>query len=100
MDAELLGGLAGIILSLAFAYIPGIRNRYDPLPNATKQAIMGALIVVAALGTFGASCAGIVDVGLTCDKAGAIGLLGVMFSTLIGNQAMFPLTKRDKSADD
>lgn len=96
ISADLLSWVVAIGLSLAFSYIPGLQGWYDPLPNAKKQAIMGLLVIVAAAGVFGLSCAGIADVGLTCDKAGAVGLVVFVIEALVVNQAAHRMTKREK----
>ena len=93
MSVELLASIAGIVLTLAFSYIPGLSDRFDPLPATTKQAIMGGLLIVVALGAFGLSCGGIVA-SVTCDKSGALGLLQTMIAALVANQGVYKLTKR------
>jgi len=118
MDAKTLGGLVGVGLSLAFAYTPGLKDWYSQVGrrdagrdigfggeendkrNASyKQMIMGILIVAFGAVVFGLSCAGIVDFGITCDQAGAVGLAGVIGTTLVLNQAAYPLIKpRKKTA--
>ena len=93
MTAELLASIAGIFLTLAFSYIPGLSNWFDPLPPTNKQAIMGGLLIVIALGAFGLACGNIV-LAVTCDKAGALGLLQTLIAALVANQAAYKLTRR------
>ncbi|MCK4958001.1 MAG: hypothetical protein KAT00_01340 [Planctomycetes bacterium] len=94
MNAELLASVAGIVLSLSFSYIPGIKGRFEELESNVKQAVMGGLLLGVALAVFGLSCGEIVDIGITCDKAGALGLLNVLVSALIANQSIYLITKR------
>ena len=93
MTAELLASIAGIVLSLACSYLPGLSTRFDKLPPQYKQLVMGGLLMVVAVAVFGMSCGGIVA-AVVCDKAGAVGLLKVLIAALIANQSAFLLTKR------
>ena len=93
MSDDLLASIAAIVLSLAFSYIPGLSDWFDPLPATKKQAIMGVLLVLVASGVFGLSCGGIVST-VTCDKQGALGLLQVLITALVANQGVYRLTRR------
>lgn len=91
MSADTLSQIVGIVLSLAFAYIPGVKDWYDLRSKTEKAAIMAGLLVVVALGIFGASCGQLVSVGITCDKAGAVGLVQILIMALIANQSAYVL---------
>lgn len=95
LDAVLLAQLAGGLLSLLFTYIPPLFRWYDPLPKETKQAIMGAAIVVVGLAMFGLACGGI-DVGfaVVCTQAGLLGVVKVILAALVTNQAVYLLTRK------
>jgi len=92
MTADQLASVAGIILSLCFSYIPGVRQWHDKQTPEIKRLIMAACLFVVAAGAFGLSCGGIVNY-VTCDKAGAVGLVSAFISALIANQAAFLITK-------
>jgi hypothetical protein len=94
MNAELLASIAGIVFSLAFSYIPGLKDKFDDLTAGYKQLTMGITLLVVSLAVFGLSCAGLVDVGVTCDQAGAMGLVSVFIAALIANQSTYLITKR------
>ncbi len=96
MTPELLSGIVGILISLALSYIPGLRQRWDALAGDTKRAIIGALLVVTALAVYGLSCAGWVNVGLTCDRAGLMAVLENLIATLIANQSAYVLTHKER----
>ena len=93
MDAELLASVSGILLSLLFSYVPGVKDWFESLTAANKQALMGILLLVVAAATFGLSCAGLVDIGVVCDKDGALGLVSVLIAALIANQSTYLITK-------
>lgn len=90
MTPEQLGAIAGVILSLALAYIPWLKRQYDPLPAEKKAAIMGGLLVLSALGIFGLGCLNVI-VLVACTVQGALDLLAVLIAALMANQASFLL---------
>ncbi len=90
MTTEQLGSIAGIILSLAVAYIPKLREWYAAKDAQGKAQTMGILLVVSALGVFGLSCASVFSL-VACTVAGAKELLGVLIAALVANQASFLL---------
>ena len=93
MSGERLASIAGIVLSLVFSYIPGVKDWFDKLAPSMKQAVMGGLLIVTALVIFGLSCAGL-DIGVVCSADGAVGFLWVLIAALIGNQSMYLITKK------
>lgn len=92
-----LTAAAGILLSLAFSYIPRLNTWYAAKTPETKRAIMLGLIVVIGLATFGIACAGwAADFGIrtTCDRAGAIGLIQAVVVAAVANQTAFMVSPR------
>lgn len=93
MSAEQLAAIAGVILSLALAYLPKVKDWYDAKDGATKAQIMGALLVVSALGVFGLSCANLYPL-VACTVQGAKDLLSILIVALMANQASFLMLVR------
>lgn len=91
VTGEVLSAIAGIILSLALSYIPGLRDWFQALPSDTKRAIVGALLVVVTVGIFLAGCAGWIQ-GVGCDQDRALDLVGMLISALVANQAIYSIT--------
>lgn len=113
MTSEILSGLAGWALSLAFAYIPGLRvwfygDENDAArPGLTpdqRRAAMGVLLILVAGAVFGLSCAGVtVDpfnspllsdapaAAGACGRAGALDLVSNLLWALVANQALYPI---------
>ena len=94
MTAELLASIVAIVLSLLFSYIPGVKEWFDKLSKSRKQTVMGVLLIVVAATAFGLSCGSVIDVGITCDKAGVLGLVGTLIAALIANQSIYSITKK------
>jgi hypothetical protein len=55
---------------------------------------MLVLLVLSAAGAFGLSCWGIFDLGISCDQAGALGLVRSLVAATVANQATFLLSPR------
>jgi len=94
MTVEQLSHIAGILLSLAIAYIPGIADWYAKKDTRSKAGIMALLLIVVSVGIFALACAHLVaniGLGVTCDKASAIQLVQILIAALIANQAAFLL---------
>ena len=93
MSAELLSSVAGIVLSLMFSYIPGIKSWFENLENMYKQSIMGILLFLVAVAVYGLSCLG-VGSWVACTKEGGLGLLNIFIYALIANQSAYLITKK------
>lgn len=91
MSETTLASLAGILLSLAFSYIPGLRDKYATLsPDYKRLVMLGALLFVS-IGVFAAGCLGY-SAKVSCDMAGAQVLLGLFITAAIANQGAYMLT--------
>lgn len=106
MDAETLAGLAGALLSLLFAYVPGLSGWYsrlgegqaDEAGGVYRRLVMLAALVIAALGSYGLACLGAGEyfgLGLVCDRAGLAGLARALVLALAANQATYVLAVRN-----
>jgi len=91
MSASELSALAGVLLSLAFSYLPGISDGYDKLPSTHKRLVMAVLLLVVSIGAYGLSCANVIN-NVSCTQPGAIALVDAFIAALVANQAMFLLS--------
>ena len=98
MTAEQLSSIAGIVLSLIFTYIPGLRDRWDVLDGGVKQMFMGLMLILVAIGAFLLSCANVIT-GMVCDQEGAIGLLWTLIAALVANQSTYLITRKRTNTD-
>lgn len=92
MTAEQLSQYAGVVLSLALAYIPKLSDWYDTKSPKEKAGIMALLLAVVALVVYGLSCAGLaaqLGLNVVCDQEGAIALVQIFITALIANQVTF-----------
>lgn len=93
MTSEQLAAIVGVVLSLAFSYVPGVNDWFEGLASAYKRAVMGGLLVAAAVAIFALAC-GNFEVGVTCSEAGAIEFVKVLIAALVANQSVYPITKK------
>ena len=88
MSSQLLAGIAGIVLSLLFEYLPGLHDWYNALTDIKQKLIMLAALLVSAAGIFALACLGRYDL-VTCDVAGVWMLLEYFVLAVIANQATY-----------
>jgi hypothetical protein len=99
ISAEELCMAAGVLLSLAFSYVPGLNERFALLSATHKRLVMLALLVLLAAGVFALSClqAPLNLASVSCDQGGAWGLLRVLVLAVIANQSAYALSPRVSS---
>lgn len=89
MTAEQIAAIAGAILSLAFSYIPGIRQKYEAPSAEVKRLVMLGLLVLAVAGIFALACSRFganLRVSVSCDEPGMIGLFWSLVLAVMANQ--------------
>ena len=93
MENNLLVMIAGVVLSLAFGYVPGLREWYAALDGVRKAQVMAGVLLVAAGGVFAAACYSPWQLA-TCDEAGFWQLVELFIAALIANQATYQIAVR------
>ena len=92
LSSEMLVSIAGVVLSLLFSYIPGLRTWYAGLVAEVKQLIMLGLIVLVSGAVFALGCYDILSTGIACDRYGVISLVWMIVLGLTSNQAAYMIT--------
>ena len=93
--STLLASIAGILLSLAFAYVPGLSDWYANQTAQIKSLVMLLALVGAAFGSYAAACWQLFDIpGLTCDDGGARVLVSAFIMALAANQSTYLATRK------
>ena len=92
ISSEIIVGAAGVILSLLFSYIPGLRTWYAALITETKQLIMLGLLILVTGAIFALGCYDILSTGIACDKYGIIALVQMLIVAIVSNQAAYMIT--------
>lgn len=91
LTETVLASIAGILLSLAFSYFPGLSDWFARQDANKKRLVVLTSLVVAAVAVFVLSCASLA-IYVSCDKAGAWTLVGLLFNAIVANQATYLLT--------
>lgn len=105
MSIELLSLIAGALLSLAFSYVPGLKEKWQPLSEEHKRAYMALMLLVTAAALLGLSCAGWLEqlwpgLGISCSQEGALALVRIFIMAMVSNQATFRLSKPAAKPDE
>jgi len=99
MTGTYLAAIVGSLLSLLFSYFPKLKDWYAKLDGYGKRFVMLLLLILVAAAVFGISCAhlgDIIQVEITCDTAGAWGLVRAVIAALAANQATFLISPKSK----
>lgn len=96
MTSEALSLVAGLILSLIFTYLPGIRESWAELEASKKQQYMAILLVVVAVGATVLSCFNVI-VAITCTQNDIVTFfMRVVVNAVLAlsaNQSVYQITK-------
>ena len=98
MENNMLATLAGVLLSLAFGYVPGLRDWYGAQDGIRKAQVMAAALLLAGAGVYVTSCY-TPFTAVTCDEAGFWELVEMFIAALIANQATFLIAVAPKAQD-
>lgn len=95
MTSDQLSAAAGVALSLAFSYVPGLREWFAGLDGVRKRLFMAAMLLAVAGIVFGVSCAGVLyNSNLPCEKRTALDLVWAFVAALIANQSAFLISPK------
>ena len=97
---ELISSIAGVLLSLAFSYIPGAKDWFAKLSGEYKRLVMLGSLLLASAAVMLLACTGwAADLGIniTCDRPGLVQLLTAFLAAFVSNQATFQITPKSKS---
>ena len=93
MSTEQISLIVGVLLSLVFSYVPGIKDEFNKLVPNQKRVVMLVLLMIVPLGAFGLSCAGRGDF-YVCDYDGLWAVLESFILAAIANQGAYALTPK------
>lgn len=89
--AVLISAAAGFLLSLAFAYVPKLKDWYSSLDSTSRAFVMMISLLLVSIGVFASTCLGMFNLALSCEKNGIETLLVAFFAALASNQPTYNL---------
>ena len=93
MTAETLSAVAGVVLSLAFSYVPGVREWFDALDATRKRLIMALSLVIGSAGVVALSC-WVISPLVACNQGGVVALVSAFIAALVANQSAYLITPK------
>ncbi len=93
-----LASLAGVFLSLGFAYIPGLSDWFGQQSSQVKSLLNLGCLAVATLAAYAVTCWQLFSIpGLTCDEPGVRTLVAAFLTALAVNQGTYLATRKLKA---
>lgn len=93
---DVLTVAAGVVLSLAFSYIPGLRAKFAQLQPEVKQLVMVGILAAVSAGIYGLACTGyltgIFGLAVACGQSGWVPLLRAFILAVISNQSTYMIS--------
>lgn len=93
MDNVDLAGLAGVVISLAFSYVPGLSGWFDQQAPTTKRLVVVGVLALCAGGVYAGACWGLLS-WPACGSAGMVEIVKLFIAAAIANQATFLLSPK------
>ena len=85
MTSDKLAALVGVLISLIFAYLPGVKYWFHKQTSEAKGGISALVTILAGIVIYGLSCAGwFTQLGVICGKAGFQQLVTIIIGALVG----------------
>jgi hypothetical protein len=93
MTAETLSAVAGVVLSLAFSYVPGLAPWFGQLEATYKRLVMAGSLAVVSIIVVALSCWNITPL-VVCNQAGLVELVSAFLAALVANQAAYLISPK------
>jgi hypothetical protein len=93
MTAETLSAVAGVVLSLAFSYVPGLAPWFGQLEATMKRLVMAGSLLIVSIVVVALSCWNITPL-VACTQDGIVALVSAFLAALVANQAAYLISPR------
>lgn len=100
LTSEILAAVSGVVISLAFSYVPGLNRKFAYLAEEHKQLLMAGMLLVVAAAVFGLGCAGILTIGIACTQGGSYQLIWIWIVAIMANQGIHRLSPKTGTVKD
>jgi hypothetical protein len=93
MTAETLSAVAGVVLSLAFSYVPGLSAWFDGLEATYKRLVMAGALLAVSAAVVALSCWNVTPL-VACNQDGVVALVSAFIAALVANQSAYLITPK------
>lgn len=100
VSAELIAGVAGVIVTLLFKYFPGLNTWFAKKTENVKQLWMLIIMVIVSAGVFGGGCIDLFKINIACSLDGGWQLVGILITGIVANQGVFKILPTPKKVRD
>jgi multisubunit Na+/H+ antiporter MnhB subunit len=96
LTAGTISAVAGIVLSLALSYVPGLNQWFDKQTGTTKRLVVLACLVVVTAGALTLGCTAILPSNswatpATCSTATITDAIAAFIAALVSSQSAYQL---------
>lgn len=88
MEQKTISAIAGVLLSLALAYVPGLRVWFENLSGTQKRAVLLASMIIVVASVALLSCYNIIMI-IPCTKPSLDSLLQSFIWAIVANQTTY-----------
>lgn len=89
---ELLSAIAGVLIALAFSYIPGLNTKWASLPAELQRLIMAGLMLIVSAVIFLLGCLNFVSIpDFVCTARSAVQFIWTFLLAVMANQSSYKL---------
>jgi hypothetical protein len=92
LSAEVITGLAGVIVSLLFSYFPVLREKFAAMSAEAKSGIMLGVLAVVTGAVTALNFYGVLDAGIDFVPGWEWRVVWVFVVAVIGNQAAYKIS--------
>jgi len=94
MTPQELSAALGIIVSLVFTLVPGLRVKFAALDPDNKRAVIAASLLAVTIVAFVGTCANVFNTAIECSKDGALTLLNSFIAAVTSAGAAYLITPK------
>lgn len=87
LTLSMISAAAGIIVSLAFTYIPKLNTWFGAQSEVYKQGFMALAGLIFSFVVFGLGCGKLITLNIPCTTIGATNVLWMWGAWVVGNQS-------------
>jgi multisubunit Na+/H+ antiporter MnhB subunit len=89
LTAATISAVAGIVLSLAFNYVPGLNQWFQAQTGTIKRLVMLASLILVTAGALALGCTAILPTNTACSTTTITDAITAFIAALVANQSAY-----------